>query len=89
LTLSKGSNANPISQISQERITNLYDLMDSAYDAPQIHSFSEKLGHKLIIDHNPRRGEKIYMDPATSSCIFKLIIKSLPLSICHESYIDH
>ena len=57
----------PLSQMSQDRITNLYDLMDSAYDAPQIHSFSENLGHKPIIDHNPRRGEKIYMDPATKS----------------------
>ena len=31
-------------------------------------SFSEKLGHKPIIDQNPRRGEKIYMDPATKAC---------------------
>jgi len=55
----------PLSQMSSGRITNLYDLMDSAYDAPQIHGFSEKLGHKPIIDHNPRGGEKRYMDPAT------------------------
>ena len=55
----------PLAQLSAERLTNLYDLMDSAYDAPQIHSFSEGLGHKAIIDNNPRRGEKIYMDPAT------------------------
>jgi hypothetical protein len=55
----------PLAQMSAERLTNLYDLMDSAYDAPQIHSFSEGLGHKAIIDNNPRRGEKIYMDPAT------------------------
>jgi hypothetical protein len=41
--------------------------MDSAYDAPQIQSFSKKIGHKPIIDHNPRRGEKIYMDPATKT----------------------
>ena len=54
-----------LAQMSQERFTNLYDLMDSAYDAPQIHSFSESLGHKAIIDNNPRRGEKIYRDPAT------------------------
>lgn len=55
----------PLSQMSQERLTNLYDLMDSAYDAPQIHSFSESLGHRAIIDNNPRRGKKVYMDPAT------------------------
>lgn len=55
----------PLSQMSQERLTNLYDLMDSAYDAPQIHRFSEGLGHKPIIDNNPRRGEKKVMDPPT------------------------
>ncbi|MBC8462716.1 MAG: transposase [Deltaproteobacteria bacterium] len=55
----------PLAQMSAERITNLYDLMDSAYDAPQIHGFSESLGHKPIIDNNPRRAEKIHMDPAT------------------------
>jgi len=38
---------------------NLYDLMDSAYGAPQIKSFSKTLGHVSIIDQDPRRGEKI------------------------------
>jgi len=56
----------PLAQMTSQRITSLYDLMDSAYDAPQIKSFSQKLGHVPIIDHNPRRGgEKIQMDPAT------------------------
>ena len=55
----------PLAQMTQERITNLYDVMDSAYDAPQIQSFSRKLGHVPIIDHNPRRGQKVHMDPAT------------------------
>jgi hypothetical protein len=55
----------PLAQMSSDRVTNLYDLMDSAYDAPQIKSFSKMLGHVSIIDQNPRRGEKIEMDPAT------------------------
>jgi hypothetical protein len=38
--------------------------MDAAYDAPQIKAFSEKLSHVPIIDPNPRRGEKIPLDPA-------------------------
>jgi hypothetical protein len=54
----------PLAQMSQERVTNLYDLMDSAYDAPQIKEFSRQLGHAAIIDQNPRRGEKVLMDPA-------------------------
>ena len=54
----------PLAQMTAERITSLYDLMDSAYDAPQIRSYSAELGHVPIIDTNPRRGEKKEMDPA-------------------------
>ena len=36
------------------RLTNLYDLMDSAYDAPEIKDHSHALGHVPIIDINPR-----------------------------------
>jgi hypothetical protein len=57
----------PLAQMSSERITNLYDLMDAAYDSPEIHAFSKSLGHRPIVDNNPRRGEKILMDPATKS----------------------
>ena len=57
----------PLAQMSSERVTNLYDLMDAAYDSPEIHAFSMSLGHRPIIDNNPRRGEKIWMDPATKS----------------------
>jgi hypothetical protein len=57
----------PLAQMSSERVTNLYDLMDAAYDSPEIHAFSQSLGHRPIIDSNPRRGEKILMDPATKS----------------------
>jgi len=54
----------PLSQMTAQRMTSLYDLMDSAYDAPQIHAFSRALGHVPIIDPNPRRGEKIPLNPA-------------------------
>ena len=50
--------------MTAERIISLYDLMDSAYDAPQIRSYSAGLEHVPIIDTNPRRGEKKEMDPA-------------------------
>jgi hypothetical protein len=56
----------PLAQMTAQRITSLYDLMDSAYDAPQIHAFSRRLGHVPIIDPNPRRGEKIPLGPAES-----------------------
>jgi len=54
----------PLAQMTALRVTSLYDLMDSAYDAPQIRAFSEQLGHVPIIDPNPRRGEKIPLAPA-------------------------
>jgi hypothetical protein len=40
----------PLLQMTAGRVTSLYDLMDSAYDAPAIHGFSRALGHEPIID---------------------------------------
>ena|ERR1017187_2841719 len=54
----------PLAQMTAQRVTSLYDLMDSAYDAPQIHAYSRGLGHVPIIDPNARRGEKIPLAPA-------------------------
>ena len=54
----------PLAKMSAERVVNLYDLMDSAYDAKQIEEYSASLGHIPIIDCNPRRGKKFKMDPA-------------------------
>ena len=48
----------PLATITASRVTNLYDLMDSAYDAPEIAQNSRALGHVPIIDPNPRRGGK-------------------------------
>ena len=56
----------PLAHMSAARVTSLYDLMDAAYDSPAIHEVSRTLGHVPIIDHNPRRGEKKQMDPATA-----------------------
>jgi len=48
----------PLAAITAGRVTNLYDLMDSAYDVPEIRDKSRALGHVPIIDANPRRGGK-------------------------------
>ncbi|MEQ1527768.1 MAG: transposase [Methylococcales bacterium] len=45
----------PLARMSSERVTNLYDVMDAAYDAPQIHDVCRQLGHIALIDVNPRR----------------------------------
>jgi hypothetical protein len=57
----------PLAQMTAQRVASLYDLMDSAYDAPQIHAFSRSLGHVPIIDPNPRGGEKIPLAPAEAA----------------------
>ena len=54
----------PLMQITSERATVLYDLADSAYDAPEIKDFSRSLGRVPIIDPNKRRGDGIELAPA-------------------------
>ena len=45
----------PLATLSAQRVVSLYDLMDSAYDAPEIKAHSRSLGHVPLIDTNPRR----------------------------------
>jgi hypothetical protein len=52
----------PLAKISSQRVTNLYDLMDSAYDVPQIHEVSRELGHIPLIDTHPRRDSALKME---------------------------
>ena len=54
----------PLAQMTALRLISLYELMDSAYDAPPIRDFSRQLGHVPIIDPNRRGGEKIPLAPA-------------------------
>jgi hypothetical protein len=49
----------PLATLTDTRVTNLYDLMDSAYDAEQIHAHSRELGHVPLIDINPRRNKAL------------------------------
>ena len=54
----------PLSLMSAQRVTNLYDLMDAAYCSSELREHSRSLGHVPLIDHNPRKGEKIEFAPA-------------------------
>lgn len=54
----------PLMQTTSERATVLYNLADSAYDAPEIKDFSKALGRVPIIDPNKRRGEAVEFTPA-------------------------
>ena len=53
------SGGNPLAKMTGGRVTYLYELMDSAYDAPEIHRHGEQSGHVPIIDVNPRRDKAL------------------------------
>jgi len=44
----------PLMTMTSARVSYLYDLMDSAYDAAAIHDHSRTLGHAPIVDRNFR-----------------------------------
>lgn len=48
----------PLMTMTTERVQYLYELMDSAYDADQIHEHSRQLNHQPIIAVHRRRGTK-------------------------------
>ena len=48
----------PLMTMSTQRVTYLYDLMDSAYEAAAIRQHSLELGHRPITDH-PKRRRKV------------------------------
>lgn len=51
-----------LANLTKERVVNLYDLMDSAYDSSIIREHSTALGHVPIIDVNPRRNTQLKED---------------------------
>jgi hypothetical protein len=54
-------------KMTSDKVTYLYDLMDSAYDVSSIWDVSRSLGHVPIIDKNPRRGDPVPMAPAEAA----------------------
>lgn len=48
----------PLATMTARRVTNLYDLMDAAYDSQAIRDHSESLGHRPIIDYNNGNGRQ-------------------------------
>jgi hypothetical protein len=53
----------PLATMTAQRVTNLYDLMDAAYDAEIIREHSRSLGHEPIIAHCRRWGAKRELAP--------------------------
>lgn len=56
--------AMPLALMTAERVTNCYDLMDAAYCSNVLREHSRSLGHVPLIDHNPRKGEKVEFSPS-------------------------
>jgi hypothetical protein len=48
----------PLATMTAKRVTNMYDLMDAAYDSKIIRDHSRSLGHEPIIDYNNRKGQE-------------------------------
>jgi Transposase domain (DUF772)/Transposase DDE domain len=52
----------PLARMTAQRVTNLYALSDSAYDAPPIHEQIRALRRVPIIDINPRRDAQLKVE---------------------------
>jgi IS5 family transposase len=55
----------PMSRITAQRVTSLYDVMDAAYDAKAIFDVSHSLNHRPIIDTKRSTTWREPLDPAT------------------------
>jgi hypothetical protein len=53
----------PLSQMTVQRVTNLYDLMDSAYDCQALRKQSQSFGHVAIIERLERGKGLVPMAP--------------------------
>ena len=49
----------PLIQETTKKVNYLYDLQDAGYDSSIIRDFSTKLGHKPIIDINPKNSKEL------------------------------
>ena len=49
----------PLMKETSKRVNYLYDLQDAGYDADIIREFSNKLGHRPIIDINPKNSKEL------------------------------
>ena len=59
----------PLATMSAARVTNLYDLMDLSYGAPEIRQHSESLGDVVITSRPAEPGDRsvLHTAPAAAS----------------------
>lgn len=53
----------PLAEMTAQRVTNLYDLMDRGYESDLISEHSKRLGHVPIIDRQKRGEQSAEMPP--------------------------
>jgi len=63
----------PLAALTRWRVINLYDLMDSAYDAPIIREYIRSLGHVPIIEINTRRNTQLKEELKAEEQRFELL----------------
>ena len=71
----------PLAELTNQRVTNLYDLMDAAYDSPIIEQHSRTLNHVPIIDVNPRGNKKRKLELKAEKYRFSIINFKNPADI--------
>ena len=71
----------PLATITAQRVINLYDLMDAAYDVPGILEHSRSLGHVPLVNKNPRRNKDLAYEKSAELKRQKLIHMESPESI--------
>jgi hypothetical protein len=54
----------PLEEKTSRRVTSLYTLMDSAYDAKEIKEFVARKNKVSLIEPHNRAGQKVILDPA-------------------------
>lgn len=64
----------PMEKMTEKKITHLYSLMDSAYDAVEIHNYIAASGRIAIIDPNKRRNKS--REPLNPAQIQRFRIRS-------------
>lgn len=67
-----------LAKMTNERVTSLYDIMDSAYDNKPTRDFSTSLGHVPIIDVNPRSNKDLKEEIAAEAKRRRILHFKLP-----------
>ena len=74
----------PLATITAQRVTNLYDLMDAAYDVPGILDHSKSLKHVPLVDKNPRADKALAAELEAEAKRQKLIHMESPETVRYK-----